>query len=259
MNSPLVTYTKLSPNRNSPRAHDIDRITIHCFVGQVNVERGCETFQATSRQASCNYVVSYDGAVGLCVEEKDRSWCSSSPENDHRAITIEVASDAFHPYAVKDAALRKTIDLCEDICRRHGKKKLLWFGDKNRTLAYEPKQDEMVLTVHRWFANKACPGEYLYTRQGMIADEVTKRLDKEDEIVTYDQWKSYMNQYRTELRDNDSGEWSKAARQFAVDNGIFAGGATGADGQPNYMWEDLLTREQCAQVLYAFAERFGLA
>lgn len=136
---------------------------------------------------------------------------------------------------------------------------MLWFGDKNRTLAYEPKQDEMVLTVHRWFANKACPGEYLYTRQGMIADEVTKRLDKEDEIVTYDQWKSYMNQYRTELRDNDSGEWSKAARQFAVDNGIFAGGAAGADGQPNYMWEDLLTREQCAQVLYAFAERFGLA
>ena len=72
-------------------------------------------------------------------------------------------------------------------------------------------------------------------------------------------FRTAMGQYRRELRDNDCGDWSQKARQFAVENGIFAGGGTGADGQPNYMWEDLLTREQCAQVLYAFARRFGLA
>lgn len=130
-NSPLVTYTKISPNRTSPRNQAIDRITIHCYVGQVTAQSGCNGSRFTTYDpkngASCNYVVGKDGSVGLCVEEKDRSWCSSSGANDHRAITFEVASDSFHPYAVTDAALRKTIDLCEDICRRYGKKKLLWF------------------------------------------------------------------------------------------------------------------------------------
>ena len=68
-----------------------------------------------------------------------------------------------------------------------------------------------------------------------------------------------MQQYRQTLRDNDCGDWSEAARRFVVERGIFAGGNPDPDGQPNYMWEDLLTREQCAQVLYAFARRFGLA
>lgn len=260
-NSPLVTYTKISPNRTSPRQKPIDWITIHCYVGQVTAELGCNgsRFVKYDRDngASCNYVVGKDGSVGLCVEEKDRAWCTSTGLNDHRAITIEVASDSFHPYAVTDAALQKTINLCEDICRRYGKKKLLWFGDKDRTLAYTPKPDEMVMTVHRWFANKACPGAYLYDRHGAIANEVTKRLE-DDQMLTYEQWKSYMDQYRNELRDNDSGEWSEKARAFAVSNGIFSGGTLGADGKPNYMWEDLLTREQCAQVLYVFAERFNL-
>ena len=87
--------------------------------------------------------------------------------------------------------------------------------------------------------------------------------DKEDNDMDQDKFNKMfataMQQYRQELRDNDSGEWSREARKFAVEHGIFAGGGTNAAGQPNYMWEDLLTREQCAQVLYAFATKFGLA
>lgn len=261
-NSPLVAYTKISPNRTSPRNHAIDRITVHCYVGQVTAEQGCNGSRFTTYDpengASCNYVVGCDGSIGLCVEEKDRSWCSSSGANDHRAVTIETASDSTHPYAVTDAALQKLMDLCEDICRRYGKKKLLWFGDKDKTLAYAPEPGEMVMTVHRWFAAKACPGDYLYERHGMIAEEVTRRLNEEDQMLTYEQWMDYMRQYRQELRDNDSGEWSEKARQFVMDNKIFAGSGTAPDGTPNFMWEDLLTREQCAQVLYTFAQRFGL-
>lgn len=175
-NSPLVSCTKISPNRNSPRNHAIDRISIHCVVGQCTAERIGEIFAPKTRQASSNYGVGLDGRIGMYAEEKDRSWCTSSGANDHRAVTIEVASDTTHPYAVKDAAYSALLDLCTDICRRNGKKKLLWFGDKDKTLAYTPKADEMVLTVHRWFANKACPGEYLYSRHGAIAAEVTKRL-----------------------------------------------------------------------------------
>ena len=118
----------------------------------------------------------HDGSIGLCVEEKDRSWCTSSGSNDHRAITIETASETKDPYKVTAAAYAALLDLVTDICRRNGAKKLLWFGDKAKTLAYTPKSGEMVMTVHRWFANKACPGNYLYNLHGEIAAEVTKRL-----------------------------------------------------------------------------------
>ena len=179
-NSSLVTYTKISPNKNSPRNHRIDTISIHCFVGQVTAKSGCNAGTFTkydpNNGASCNYVVGHDGSIGLCVEEKDRSWCTSSVANDHRAVTIETASDNKEPYAVTDKAYAALLNLVTDICRRNGAKKLLWFGDKAKTLAYTPKAGEMVMTVHRWFANKSCPGNYLYNLHGEIAAEVTKRL-----------------------------------------------------------------------------------
>ncbi len=179
-NSSLVTYTKISPNKTSPRNHTIDTISVHCYVGQVTAEKGCNGKRFVKYNpisgASCNYVVGYDGSKGLCVEEKDRSWCTSNKKNDHRAITIEVASETKDPYKVTNAALNALIDLITDVCKRNGKKKILWFADKKKTLAYNPGPDEMVMTVHRWFASKACPGDYLYEKHGYIADEVNKRL-----------------------------------------------------------------------------------
>ena len=171
-NSPLVTYTRITKNRTSPRNHAIDTITIHCIVGQWTAKQGCDYFATTDREWSANYIVGKDGSIGLSVEEKDRSWCSSSGSNDHRAITIEVASDTSHPYAVTDAAFAALLDLVEDICRRNGIKKLLWKADKSLI----GKVDQQNMTVHRWFANKACPGDYLYNRHGEIAAEVNRRL-----------------------------------------------------------------------------------
>ena len=175
-NSPLVSYTKLSPNHSGQRTHSIDRITPHCVVGQCSVETLGSIFAPTSRQASCNYGIGVDGRVGMYVEEKNRSWCSSSNANDQRAITIECASDTTEPYAFKDVVYQMLIKLCVDICKRNGKKKLLWLGDKDMTLAYTPKADEMVLTVHRWFANKSCPGSWMYARMGDLASKVTAQL-----------------------------------------------------------------------------------
>ena len=113
----------------------------------------CGCFASTSRQASCNYGIGKDGKISLCVEEKNRSWCSSSNANDQRAITIECASDKSEPYAMNSAVYASLIKLCTDICQRNGKRKLLWLGDKNKTLNYAPASDEMVLTVHRWYHN----------------------------------------------------------------------------------------------------------
>lgn len=128
-NSSLVSYTKLSPNHSGQRTQGIDRITPHCVVGQCSVETLGNIFLPTSRQASCNYGIGVDGRVGMYVEEKNRSWCSSSSANDQRAVTIECASDTTEPYAFKDVVYQTLITLCTDICKRNGKSKLLWLGD----------------------------------------------------------------------------------------------------------------------------------
>lgn len=175
-NSSLVSYTKLSPNHSGQRTHSIDRITPHCVVGQCSVETLGDIFYPQSRQASCQYGIGADGRVGMYVEEKNRSWCSSSNANDQRAVTIECASDTTAPYAFKDVVYQKLITLCVDICKRNGKTKLLWLGDKDKTLNYTPASNEMVLTVHRWFANKSCPGDWMYARMGDLASKVTAQL-----------------------------------------------------------------------------------
>ena len=183
-NSPLVTYTNLTAHRNSPRAHAIDTITIHCYVGQVTAKEGCDYFASTDREASSNYVVGCDGSIGLSVDEGDRSWCSSSPDNDHRAITIETACDKEYPYAVTDAAYHALIRLCADICKRNGIKRLLWRGDKSLI----GQVDQQNMTVHRWFAATACPGDWLYERMGDIAEAVNQKLmeeEKEDDDMKY--------------------------------------------------------------------------
>lgn len=175
-NSPLVNYVKLSPNHSGQRTHAVDRITPHCVVGQCSVETLGNMFLNTSRKVSCQYGIGHDGRIGMYVEEKNRSWCSSSNANDQRAITIECASDATHPYAFNNTVYATLINLCVDICKRYGKTKLLWLGDKAKTLNYEPDSNEMILTVHRWFANKSCPGDWMYARMGDLASKVTARL-----------------------------------------------------------------------------------
>lgn len=171
-NSSLVSYTKISPCKTSPRNHKIDTITIHCYVGQASVESAGEWFGKASTKASCNYMIGADGRIALIVDEKDRSWCSSNRDNDHRAITIECASEREEPYAINDKVYDSLIKLCADICKRNGIKELKWKADKSLI----GQVDKQNMTVHRWFANKSCPGDYIYNRLGKIASEVNSKL-----------------------------------------------------------------------------------
>lgn len=169
-NSPLVDYTRLAPHRE-PRTHKIDTITTHCTAGQCDVEPLGEMWYR--KVASSNYGIGRDGRVGMYVPENERSYCSNSYSNDHRAITIEVASDMYEPCAVKDIVYNKLIDLLVDICTRNGIKKLLWKADRSLI----GQVDKQNMTVHRWFnSGKSCPGTYLYDRMWQIADDVNKRL-----------------------------------------------------------------------------------
>lgn len=169
-NSKLVSYVKKSPHFNK-RNHRIDTISIHCMAGNLSVETCGNVFQ--TKQASSNYGIGSDGRIALYVDEENRSWCTSSASNDHRAVTIEVANDGGAPnWHVSDKAYAALLDLLTDICRRNGIKRLLWKGDKNLI----GQVDKQNMTVHRWFANKACPGDYLYSKHGEIAAEVNRRL-----------------------------------------------------------------------------------
>ena len=172
-NSELVNYTRISPNRSVNRNYKIDTVSIHCVVGQCSVETLGSIFASTSKEASSNYGIGYDGRIGLYVEEKDRSWCTSSASNDNRAITIEVASDTYHPYRVKDVAYKSLIKLLVDICKRNGIKKLVWSTNKSERMNH---LNGCNMTVHRDYANKSCPGDYLYNLHGQIAKEVNAQL-----------------------------------------------------------------------------------
>lgn len=176
--SKLVDVTILSPNNSGARTHSIDRITPHCMAGHATVE-GCGSwFAKKTTRASSNYGIDDNGKVGLYVPEDKISWCSSSRENDTRAVTIECASDPTAPYKMNKKVYNTLVKLCVDICKRNGKKKLIWFSSKHIALNYKPKKTEMVLTIHAWFAEKSCPGKWLRNRLDELADDVNKKLNK---------------------------------------------------------------------------------
>ena len=169
-NSPLIDYVYLSPNADFPRADGIKKITIHHMAEELTLERLGTVFGNRDRQSSSNYAVDTDGRVALYVEERDRAWTSSSRENDHQAVTIEVANDEIGgDWHVSDAAYEALIELCVDICRRNGIQKLVYTGDA-----------EGNLTIHQFFnENTECPGPYLKGKMPEIAREVTRRLEEE--------------------------------------------------------------------------------
>ena len=180
--SPLVVYTKLSPHNSGPRTRSVDRITPHCTAASCDIETLGNWFAMDSTRASSNYGIDRQGRVGLFVPEAYRSWCTSSNANDQRAVTIECSSAHSAPNAIDPAASSRLIELCVDICQRHGKTQLLWISDRTTALAYEQGPEEMLLTVHRWFSATACPGNWLMERMQQLADTVTSMLAESAKI-----------------------------------------------------------------------------
>ena len=163
----------ISPNKSKRKAK-IDTITIHCMACNATVVALGNHFAKKSAQASSNYGIGSDGLIACYVPEEYRSWCSSSAANDNRAITIEVANDGGAPdWHVSKAALSALVDLLVDICKRNGIPELRWKADKSLI----GQVDKQNMTVHRWFAKKSCPGDYLFNLHSSIAAEVNARLN----------------------------------------------------------------------------------
>ena len=186
-NSPLVVYTALSPFK-SARKHTIDAVIVHCMAGNLSVETCGKVFQKVGRNASSNYGIGSDGRIALYVDEQYRAWCSGGKDKngnvirvngisgadwDHRAISIEVANDGGEPdWHVSDKAMNSLVDLLADICQRNSIKQLIWKADKKLV----GKIDQQNMAVHRWFANKSCPGQYLYDKHFWLMEQTNARL-----------------------------------------------------------------------------------
>lgn len=238
MKSELVVFEQASPHRTARESDIIDHVAIHCVVGQCTAEALGALFAAKTTMASSNYGVDKDGRVGMYVDESYRAWTTggsdangnpirvngiSGRDIDHRAITIEVASDSSAPYAINEAAYEGLVNLLVDICKRYPTiGKLRWQGDKS--LVGQP--DKQNIAVHRWFAYKSCPGDYIYDRLGEIAEEVNRRLGLDE-------------------RDNDPAAWAAEAVKWAVENGIMKGNDKG-----NLRLRDNITREEMVVMLH---------
>lgn len=221
-NSSLVNKTQLSPNYTNGRTESLERITPHCFVGDFSVEEMLNYFSQRHIKASANYVIDMDGKIGLCVEEKNRSWCSSNGDNDNRAITIECSSGVIPPYFIDNIVLKNMVNLIIDICNRYNKNKVLWIPDKEESLKYQVKSNELLITVHRWFANKECPGDYMISELPHLVDIINSNIGNKKEELSEDM-------------------------QWAIETGLIQGYGNGQYGPKDY-----LTREQLATVLRRF-------
>ena len=213
-NSGLVDITMISPN-SSPRSMKIDRITIHHMAGVASAEACGAGFLPTSRKASSNYGIGKNGDVGLYVDESRRAWTSGNRINDDRAVTIEVSnSSRGGEWPVSYKVYAKLIDLCVDICKRNGIKKLNYTGDTSGNL-----------TMHKWYQNTACPGPYLEKRFPDIAAKVNARLGAAEEVKVEVQKASDL----PELSAGSKGD-SVRALQILLEGNDCPCGDYGADG-----------------------------
>ena len=181
--SNLVSVIKKSPTTYGERTGKLDRITVHCVVGQGSAKSVLEQFARPERKASSNYVIGKDGEIGLSVPEEIAACTSHSSLNDKRAINIECASDATYPYAFNAKVFDSLVTLTVDIMKRYNKKELVWINDKAKALEYETGDDKMIITLHRWFDAVECPGQWMIDHMNEYVTKVNNTLNNESKVL----------------------------------------------------------------------------
>lgn len=159
--------------------YKIDTITLHEVWGHFgSLKAFAKEFQLPNKSASSNYGIIDDGTIGMFVEECNRAWTSSSSANDVRAITVELNNDRTYPNAMPAKVIESVVKLCIDVCQRNGIRKMIWINDKTQALTKQKNlaEGEGIFTVHRWFANTTCPGDWLMGKMQEICNLVNEGL-----------------------------------------------------------------------------------
>ncbi|MBQ9413111.1 MAG: N-acetylmuramoyl-L-alanine amidase [Oscillospiraceae bacterium] len=261
-NCDFTDCTVLSPFF-SRRMQPISLLTVHCAAGRGTAAGLGELFRAKGKDASSNYGIGTDGSIGMYVPEDCASWCSSSGWNDQRAVTVEVCNSAGpaegrYDWPVSEESWAALVRLVADVCRRNGKRRVVWLGSRDAALAYAGKNgggsqrpDELVMTAHRWFAAKSCPGDYLYDRFGALEAEVNRMIAslEEDEMLTGEEIYRRLSEY---LRALPAGDYAEEACRWGIKSGLFL------DGDNDGLVDNpagILTRQDLALVLMRQEER----
>ena len=233
--SKLATLRMFSPCHSGKRTHAIDTITPHCVVGQMSADSLGHLFKDKTRQASCNYAIGFDGTIICIVPEEYRSWCTSSNSNDQRAITIECASDATHPYAFNEKVWESLIKLSADIVQRYNMKSLRWMG----TSEYIGRPSVQNVSCHRWFDNKSCPGDWFFNRISQYCSEVNGLVEVNE--MTDAQFGEFMSRWLEKQGKKDVSNWAKEDVEWAKDRQIMIG-----DGKGDLHPQSFVTRQEMA-------------
>ena len=168
-----ISHVDFGEKNSDPRNSPIDRITIHHMAGNSKAVNAAQ-YHKNGNTVSANYYIGSDGSIVSGVSENRRSWCSSSPANDHRAITIEVANNGGAPiWPISDQAYNSLINLCVDICLRYNFS-LNWTGDANGSL-----------TTHDMFKETEYPGPHLKNNMDNIAKHVNKLVEQRKKENNY--------------------------------------------------------------------------
>lgn len=187
-----IDVVKKSPNHSGKRKYNITRITPHHAAGVLSLESLLNIFVPTSRQASCNYAIGSDGRLGLCVDEENRAWTSSSSDNDNRAITVEIANSTGSPeWRISEKAEQAFVDLCVDICKRYNKKGVFYEGK-----LVADREGWLQITLHEWFKATLCPGPYIKKRLPELVKRINEKLNPEP--VKKELWRVQVGAYSVE-------------------------------------------------------------
>lgn len=170
-----IRNTKLKPSQ-------FDFIP-HCTAGMSSAEATATRFQRPDVKASATYCIGSNGDIVQNVPEEYRPWTTGGDLNvngvtgammDHHSFTFEIANTTLAPnYLMSAEAIASLVYLMTDICKRHGIKSVTWKDDKYFA---SDSRNYNVIAVHKWYARKSCPGNFLYSSMQNVADTVNMLL-----------------------------------------------------------------------------------
>ena len=201
--SPLATVEKICSKSNERSSSNTLKYLIpHCTAGNAN-SSGLSTatyFCNTDRQCSANYCIGPNDTC-LCIPEYLRAWCSGGEYTvcgltgrmaDYDGINMELSSDTTGKIMYQ-STIDNFIKLAIDICKRYGKNKVLYFEDKYEACTYKPKNNEVVLLKHAYFANKSCWGEAFQKQVHETVAKINDALQEETEKAQHECCKYWKN------------------------------------------------------------------
>lgn len=201
-----------------------------------------------------------EGRIILTLKWNGRPWgCGAGSKGswNNSKIQWEICEPAGHTYA-GGTMINYNVQKNQEYFNRMWKMIVAWnvYLVKKFNYPISGISDHAESYRAGYGSNHSDVGQW-WPKHGKSMDALRKEVQAiiengDEEEVTLDQFKQLWYQFRKELQDNDSGDWSKEARDWAISTGLIAGNGTTVNGKPNYMWEDVPTREQLVTVLYRF-------